>query len=432
LGTFATSSTSGALTPSSNVVVVGGGLSGLVCARRLGERGVSVLVLEARGRVGGRLHSGEVGGVTVDLGGQWLTAGQSRLVALADELDVATFAHRRGRAALDEDAGAFAKLAAAVAQFRAMRRIEGLMEMDDAAGELDRVSLAAWLDDNIDNELARERIRLHADLVFATEPESLSLLAYLRTMRATGGFRPEGPDLPGGGREHRFDGGAQLLASRLAERLDVRVDEAVLAIEQHGDHCIVRSERGEYEAKHVVLAIPPALVARIEVELPAEMLAYARGVRMGAVVKVFVVYAHAFWGERGELYLPSGPVRAVVDNGDETPMLLCFVVGAEARRWHARDASERRGELLDILARHFGDEAREPTGYLEHDWTADPWSAGCVAATPPGVLAAGASWRGPHSRVHFAGTETADAWPGYMDGAIEAGERAAAEILASE
>lgn len=413
-----------------DAVVIGAGLSGLVCARRLTEAGKRVLVLEARGRVGGRLHNGVVGTTTVDLGGQWLTAGQTRLVALASELDVPTYEHRRGRASLEEDAGALRRAAASVAQFRAMRRIEALMETLDPA--LDHTSLAAWLESNIDNELARERIRLHADLVFATDPADLSLLAYLSTMQATGGFRPDGDDLPGGGREHRFDGGAAVLCSRLAAHVDVRVDEAVLAIEQDDASARVRSERATYDARHVVLAIPPPLVARIAVDLPEPMRRYVDGVRMGSVVKVFVAYAQPFWGKRRELYLPTGTVRAVVDNGDEPPMLLAFVVGRDALRWRTRSEDERRDDVIATLVRQLGEEAANPTAYLEHDWSADPWSTGCVAATPPGVLAAGATWAAPHRRIHLAGTETARTWPGYMDGAIEAGERAAAEIILAD
>jgi monoamine oxidase len=123
------------------------------------------------------------------------------------------------------------------------------------------------------------------------------------------------------------------------------------------------------------------------------MLAYARGVRMGGVVKVFVSYAHAFWGKRGERYMPTGLIRSVFDNGDEPPLLMCFVVGEEARRWRERDPAERRADVIAILG------GGEPTGYLEQDWSADPWSGGCVAATPPGLLASGTRWREPHGRI---------------------------------
>jgi monoamine oxidase len=427
-----------------DAIVIGAGLSGLVCARRLETAGASVLVLEARGRVGGRICSGIVAGTTVDLGAQWLTAGQTRLISLAADLDVATFEHERstGRPVIAEAGGMFSKVAAAFSQQRAIRTIESLMrsvppgEAATApnAAVLDRLTLADWLDENVGNALARDRIRLHADLVFASEPADISLLSYLSTMHATGGFKPGSADLPGGGREHRFDGGAHLLPSRLADGLDVRIMEPVVAIDDTGDAVSVQTERATHQARRVVLAIPPALVGKIAVALPGTLKSFISGMRVGSVVKAFAAYERPFWRERGlsgEAYLPHGAVRAVVELAGDTPVLLAFIVGSHARRWRDRTEDDRRGEVIATLAANFGDEAAQPLGYLEHDWSADPWSAGCVASTAPSVLARGARWREPHGRLHLAGTETAVAWPGYMEGAIEAGERAANEVLAA-
>ena len=109
-------------------------------------------------------------------------------------------------------------------------------------------------------------------------------------------------------------------------------------------------------------------------------------------------------------------------------VLLAFVVGPPAAMWRDRDTAGRRAEVLAALGELFGDAARTPEHYVEADWAADPWSAGCVASTPPGALAAGAHWRGSVGHIHLAGTEAAVLWPGYMEGAIEAGERAAAAI----
>lgn len=423
-----------------DAIVVGAGLSGLVCARRLDAAGARVRVLEARDRVGGRLHNGSIDGVTIDLGGQWLTAGQPRLVALARELGVASVVHARdGQVVLDGSSRAlFSRVRGAVAQWRAMRRIDRLMraippgepaEAPDAAA-LDGISLADWLARTIRDDLARERIGLHADLVFAADPAELSLLAYLSTMGATGGFAPDGAELPGGGREHYFEGGAQSLALALAATLDVQLGSPVASITQ-GDDVAARGAWGELHARRLVLAIPPVLVRKIEIELPPPMLAYVDRVAVGPVVKCFAAYARPFWrdaGLSGEGYRPRGAVRATV----ALDRVLCaFIVGAEASRWTQRDAAERRRDVLDIFAAQFGDEALTPTDYLEADWGADPWSAGCVAGMPPNVLARGARWREAHGLVHLAGTETAVAWPGYMEGAIEAGERAADEVLAA-
>ncbi len=425
-----------------DAIVIGGGLSGLVCARRLAAGGARVRVLEARDRVGGRLFNGDLGGAIIDLGGQWLTAGQTRLANLADELGIATFEHTRvGQPVIDETAGIVVKAAAAFAQHRAIKRIEALMATIPAgepalaqnAALLDRVTLGGYLDENVKTQIARERIRLHADLVFAANPAEISLLSYLATMRATGGFRPGGADLPGGGREHRFEGGAQQLAIMLADNVDIAFGEPVVAIEQ-GELVTVRTDRAAHQAKRVVLAIPPGLVKRIAVELPEPMQRYVDGVRMGSVVKAFAAYPRAFWRDRGhsgEVYRPRGAVRAVVEMMGEPPALLSFIVGPHAVRWHERTTEDRRGEVLATLEGYFGAEAASPLAYVEHDWGEDPWSAGCVASTLIHVLARGGRWREPHGRLHIAGTESAVHWPGYMDGAIEAGERAASEVLAA-
>lgn len=428
-----------------DTIVIGAGLSGLVCARRLIAGGASVRVLEARDRVGGRLLTGNLAGATIDLGGQWVTAGQDRVVALAAELGVATVDHdRRGRAVVDEDTGLVTGLAAAVSQRRAIGAIERLMEtvpLGEAASApmaavLDRITLAAWLEERIWSRTARERIRMHADLVFAQDPADLSLLSYLATMRATGGFRPEG-ELPGGGREHRIVGGAQTLALRVAAELGgdvVRLGAPVEAVVDEGERVVVRAGLDEHVARTVVIAVPPGLVRAMAIELPAAQRRFVDGVRAGPVVKCFAAYSRAFWRDRGlsgEAYLPRGTVRAVVEIAGAPPALLAFVVGPPAGRWAARDAADRRAEVLAVLAAHFGDAAEQPLAYVEQDWAAERYSAGCVAATPVGVLGGGGRWREPFGRVHVAGTESAVRWPGYMDGAIEAGERAAAEVLAA-
>jgi monoamine oxidase len=430
-----------------DAIVVGAGLSGLVAARRLVDAGRHVLVVEARERVGGRLLTGTVGGAQVDLGGQWVTAGQDRVIALAAELGLATVDHvRAGRALIDEAIGIISSNTAAFSQRRAIRSIEALMNTvppgapADApqAAVLDRLSLGAYLEEALWSRIARERIRMHADLVFAQDPADLSLLSYLAIMRATGGFRPEGPELPGGGREHRIVGGAQGLAERLASRLPegtIRFGSPVAGLIDGGEHVRIACAGGEYVARRAVLAIPPGLVGALAIALPADQRTYVDGVRAGPVVKCFAAYDRAFWREHGfsgEAFLPRGTVRAVVELAGTPPVLLAFVVGPPAGRWAARDPADRRAEVLANLAAHFGDAAEQPLDYLEQDWAAERYSAGCVAATPPHVLVRGGRWREPIGRIHVAGTESAVRWPGYMDGAIEAGERAAAELLAAQ
>ena len=395
-------------------------------------------MLEARNRVGGRLFTGRVAGAAVDLGGQWITPGQPRVAALAAELGVTAVKHERDGEAFVEDGGAAGiagGLRAAFAQWRAMRRIERLMRTSSprsereakareaALHELDARSLAGYLAHEIEHPIARERIGLHADLVFASDPAALSLLFYLQTMAATSGFSPPGKD------ELRFAGGAQQLAARIGEQLGdrIHINVPVTTITQSSTSISV----DDYTAKRAVLAIPPPLVRGIAIDLPPAARTYVDRARGGPVVKCFAAYATASWRERGlsgESFHPRGAVRATVEIAGVPPVLLAFIVGAEAARWSSRAPDERRAEVLAAFARLTGD---EPLDYLEVDWGADPWSAGCVPGLPPGALSAGARWREPHGRLHIAGTEAATQWPGYMEGAIDAGERAASEVLAA-
>ena len=105
-------------------------------------------------------------------------------------------------------------------------------------------------------------------------------------------------------------------------------------------------------------------------------------------------------------------------------------VGGQAKPFGALSEPERRAEVLRVIDRAFGP-SPAPLAYVDRDWSAEQWSAGCyVGLMPPGLMTrAGEALRRPCGRIHFAGTETATRWAGYIDGAIESGERAASETL---
>jgi monoamine oxidase len=201
-----------------------------------------------------------------------------------------------------------------------------------------------------------------------------------------------------------------------------------------GGEVVVTTERGTIAARRAVLAVPPPLAARIELDPPAP----ARRVQlvgrhaMGAIVKVIVAYETPFWraaGFSGEAVATQpSPVAVTFDNclpDDGAASLLCFVQADAARRWGG-DATA----VLEPLARWFGDAARRPVAIEAVDWTAEPWSLGCpTAVAAPGALMSGTTLREPIGRVHIAGTESATEWTGYIEGALESGERAAREVM---
>jgi monoamine oxidase len=114
--------------------------------------------------------------------------------------------------------------------------------------------------------------------------------------------------------------------------------------------------------------------------------------------------------------------------------VLGFIGGSEARRWTPRSADDRKKAVLDQLQAFFDDtQAQSPKAVYEKDWASDLWARGCpVGVMAPGTLIDfGETLRAPLGKIHWAGTETADYWCGYMDGAVRSGERASAEVLAA-
>jgi monoamine oxidase len=151
------------------------------------------------------------------------------------------------------------------------------------------------------------------------------------------------------------------------------------------------------------------------------------------------VYGEAFWrkaGYNGQATSDSPGARVTFDTGPPAGapgILLGFVTGAEARRLARADPGQRRAEVLASFGRYFGRAATRPDDYIEHDWTADRWTRGCYGAHfPPGTWTQfGPALRRPVDLLHWAGTETATHWSGYMDGAVQSGQRAAREVLAA-
>ena len=443
------------------MVVVGAGLAGLAAARELGAAGASVLVIEAQDRVGGRTLTRNVGGASVEMGGQWIGPGQGRINALAEELGIETFPtevpgrtvfyERGSRTEYEEDGevpfqdpgvssevrGAFESLSALAREVPADAPWTA-----ERAGEWDGQTLETWKLRHARSSGARFYFDLAVQSLYACEPRDISLLGVLSDVASSGGSGGLF-EIEASAEEDRFVGGAQELSIRMARELEGRVvlSSPVRRIFQEDDGVLVESDAISVRAGAAIVAVPPVLRGRIEYvpALPPVQDGLSQRMPMGAVIKCHAVYDAPFWREmglNGRAEGDTGPCRTTCDNSspkEDAGVLTGFILGSDAREWGRRSAGERERAVLECFARYFGEEALHPRGYAELDWGAEVYSRGGYAGVPvPGFfMDHGPALQEPVGRVHWAGTETAARWNGYMDGAIESGGRAAREVLSA-
>lgn len=445
-----------------DVAVSGAGLAGLTAARRLAQAGRSVVVVEARDRVGGRTLNMPLPGAgkIAEIGGQWVGPTQDRVLALCDELEVETFpTYHEGRNLL-ELAGRRKRYRGTIPRLsplvlldieRARRRLHRLAarvrpqapwEAPDAE-RLDSTTLGDWLERNVRTRRARGLFEIACGTAFGVRPGQLNLLWVLSIVSSAGSFDAL-IDVEGGAQQDRLVGGSQELSLRMAAELGdaVVLGAPVERIEQDGEGVRVRAGGRTVSARRAIVAMPPALTARISFapRLSARRDQLAQWTASGALTKCVAVYESPFWrddGWSGAAVSDEGPVETTFDNSppDGTPgVMLGFISGAAAAEHSRRPASERRRIVLDCFARMWGEGARQATAYFEQSWADEEWSGGGpVCHVAPGALYPyGEELRRPSGRVHWAGAETSDVWCGYMDGAVRSGERAVSEVLDAE
>ena len=395
-----------------DVVVVGAGLAGLTAARAVRAAGRSVIVLEARDRVGGRTFDQALpgGAGVVELGGQWAGPGQDRVLALAKELGIATFEtyatggsiyYAGGRAQTytgdipPANPVSLVELQASILLLNQMASTVSAAEPWRAprATEWDRQSIAEWIADNNRTAEARALAGLAVRGVYGEEPAQISFLDMLSAITGVGG---DFNTLIGSAQSLRFVGGPQQMSVRLAGMLSraVRLRSQALSVHWDGE-VVAHTRRTTYHARRAVLAVPKPLLARIRWHptLPPAHDQLLQRQPMGSVVKVNAIYDKPFWraqGLSGSVVSDTGPIEIVYDNSPPSGkpgVLVGFMEGDHSRAMFTATPARRRELALASLARYFGDAARRPIDYADRMWATDPFARGAYGTyNPPGVL----------------------------------------------
>jgi monoamine oxidase len=442
-----------------DVCVVGAGYAGLTAARQLAAQGRSVVVLEARDRVGGRIWTEQLAdGTIIDRGGAWIAPSHDAIQALAREVGVSTYKTWVAGAHLLDDGKELRKykglipkisplavLTLALAQTR-LNRMARQVPLDAPwaakhADEWDGRTVASWIDSaGIRTEIARDLFEVAVTGLMTEDLHKVSLLHLLFLAHAHGSI-DKLFSIEGGAQENLVDGGAASIAQRVADALgdDVRLDAPVRSITQGADHVVVDGTSVTVDARFVIVTVPPALTLDIAFEpaLDQDRATLYRNAVAGPETKTLVVYDEPFWrsdGFSGQTAGPRSPAQVTIDaspHDGSAGVIASFTFGPAAVKFDALGPPERRQAVLDALTARLGTRASTPSAFVETAWWHEQWTRGCsLAHFPPGILTRyGHLLREPVGRVHWAGTETATVSHGAIDGAVRSGERAAAEVL---
>ncbi|KAF2720110.1 putative flavin-containing amine oxidase [Polychaeton citri CBS 116435] len=455
-------------TKSVDVVIVGAGLAGLTAAHEVLKAGFSCVVLEARDRVGGRTYSQKLtGGETVDLGAAWINdTNQSRIFALAQKIGAELVEQNTTGDCVLQDTegnvstfpyGELPNFDEATKQNIAFIRdtteadcqaVSCASPQSGANAHFDSMSFATYLRSKGATENAIKTATVWTRAMLGHEPEDISALFFLNYCKSGGGLLQMRSDRKGGGQHLRFRQGTQSLALGLARSLPeevVQLSSAVDSIWQLGPHHAVIKTGGQaYQARKVISAVPPPVLQKVAFNppLPTEKQILINSFFYGCYQKVLVVFKEPFWVKKGLCGLAqsfNGPIAVIRDTSvpaDNKWILTCFMAGAPGRAWaQIPDAEERKRKVLQQVAQIYSEPKAQDELFLDiatWEWNNDNLSGyGCPSSSlPPGALdSVGHTLREPFGNVHFIGTETAEEWKGYMEGAIRSGERGAKEAV---
>lgn len=446
-----------------DVIVIGAGISGLSAAKLLKASGLDPVVLEARDRVGGRTFTVQNKEAKwVDLGGAYIGPTQNRILRLAKEYGIKTYKVNEQENLVHYVNGKSYPFKGSLPPmwnpialmdfnnlFRTMDKMGEEIPRDAPwraphAEEWDKMTMQELFEKLCWTRTARRFATLFVNLIVTTEPHEVSALWLLWYVKQCGGIMRI-CSTTNGGQERKFVGGANQVSQCMARELGdrVKLQSPVYRIDQTGDMVVVETvDKQTYKAKYVIVATPPALNLKMHFnpELPPLRNQLINRVPMGSVIKCMVYYRENFWRKKGYcgsmvIEEEGAPIGLTLDDtkpDGTVPCIMGFILAHKCRKLSSLSKEERLRRICEIYSKVLGtDEALHPVHYEEKNWCEEEYSGGCYTAYfPPGILTQfGRVLREPVGKLYFAGTETATEWSGYMEGAVQAGERAAREVM---
>ncbi len=433
------------------VVVAGAGLAGLTAARDLMAMGATVTVVDARDRVGGRVmtvRDGFTAGQHAEAGADFIDEEHEAVRRLAGELHlglarilrggwgfVAADGNGRVRIARRGIARGWSRLAQHLSGLADRYRLAEGRSDSPIVADVARRSVAQWLaETGADEELRQTAAGLSG--FFLADPDELSLLDLLDQVAGSGPVLPKAT--------YRIEGGNDRLVLALAATLGdrVRLNSELVAVSHRGRgvRASIRSgrETSQMTGDYLVFALPATLVRRVPITpaLPAPQHDALNALRYGRAVRSLLQFSQRFWRAPGRprAFGSAQPFGAVWDSNEEQrgkPGILSLTAGGRAAD-ATRDAVTVNGtQVLVQWLDWLGSSRAALLACRQVAWDTDPWARGGYAYLDPAFPPALQPWLArPFGRLFFAGEHTSLRWRGYMNGAVDSGHRAAAEIEA--